>query len=969
MKINKIIACLLCLSFVLGTFGATIVSALSACEVSSMTAVYNTQTETVKCTVKYSGVFLPNQSYVFILSTANGSQISQRTVNGTQLGATGNSFGYNFHVSTSLVSSAAKPLRVTVRCTQPSVISTYTTDVVVIEKNPTVSFVGKDGTVLNTQTVDYGTAATAPEAPKIDGFDFVGWDKDFSVVTSDMTVTAEYRTLQYSLTVIDGTGSGIYTYGTEVDIVFAPDTDNLWEFDGWETAGNAVIADPASENTTVTVYGDAVITPCYTEVFIVSITGGKVAESDVKAYYKAGDVIEIIADAPAVGKEFAGWETVSGGVITDASACTTTLTINNNVIIEAIYTDSRYTFDVVGGDGSGTYTYGQEVEIRFSTEDGAYRFDGWTVDGDAIIADPASESTTVTVYGNATVTGSFTRLYSVNILNGTVHTDDIKDYYQAGDVLRIIADSPEEGMMFDTWAVEEGDCLIADASAESTTITVGDMDLVVCAQYVQKPEDSSSEEELYCRDCPDEDLPVSYDNHHDSIDMRWTMSCLNADYIEVSFSPNMRISSDDSYFIRIYNGSDVLQCEYTVAQLAGETITVYDDTVEIRLCIFSPERYRFEVASAKAYFYSQQDYNSSLWSVCLEDYSESETDSEEPEPEPEPDPYYSYCPVEYLPESDHNYSNNTDKTWVLQCIGASSIEITFSSDTKTENFYDKIYIYNGDNTLVGTYAGSDLAGRSVTVHDDTVQIHLKADETNNDYGFKVISATACRYSHEYYDSFYWVPGKGIQDESAPDSSEESSEETTEEPSSEETTEEPSSGEDSSDEEEIYACTVSDMTVIYNNMSQTIVYKIEYTGTFIPNQAYMFVLSNGNGGMISSPTVMGSELTLNGNTIIYSYHLSASALPDAQTPVTGTIRCGVPQIISPYTAELSYKVGDVNSDGEVDNLDAAYILRYDVELISFDAYQLLIGDVNGDGVVDSLDAAQILKYDAGLASLY
>lgn len=59
------------------------------------------------------------------------------------------------------------------------------------------------------------------------------------------------------------------------------------------------------------------------------------------------------------------------------------------------------------------------------------------------------------------------------------------------------------------------------------------------------------------------------------------------------------------------------------------------------------------------------------------------------------------------------------------------------------------------------------------------------------------------------------------------------------------------------------------------------------------------------------------------------------------------------------------LGDVTRDDKVDNLDAAYVLRYDAELISFDETTAVIGDVNKDGTTDSLDAASILRYDAGL----
>ncbi|MBO4849068.1 MAG: InlB B-repeat-containing protein, partial [Clostridia bacterium] len=56
----------------------------------------------------------------------------------------------------------------------------------------TVTFVDWDGTVLKTQTVDYGAAATAPADPARVGYTFTGWDVDFSNVTSNLTVTAQY---------------------------------------------------------------------------------------------------------------------------------------------------------------------------------------------------------------------------------------------------------------------------------------------------------------------------------------------------------------------------------------------------------------------------------------------------------------------------------------------------------------------------------------------------------------------------------------------------------------------------------------------------------------------------------------------------------------------------------------------------------------------------------------------------------
>ena len=56
----------------------------------------------------------------------------------------------------------------------------------------TVTFVA-NGETVKTETVVDGAAATAPEAPAVDGKWFAGWDVDFSAVSGDITVTAIYK--------------------------------------------------------------------------------------------------------------------------------------------------------------------------------------------------------------------------------------------------------------------------------------------------------------------------------------------------------------------------------------------------------------------------------------------------------------------------------------------------------------------------------------------------------------------------------------------------------------------------------------------------------------------------------------------------------------------------------------------------------------------------------------------------------
>ena len=56
-----------------------------------------------------------------------------------------------------------------------------------------VIFEDYDKTVLSKQRVAYGNAAEAPEDPKREGYTFVGWNKDFDYVTSDMKIRAMYE--------------------------------------------------------------------------------------------------------------------------------------------------------------------------------------------------------------------------------------------------------------------------------------------------------------------------------------------------------------------------------------------------------------------------------------------------------------------------------------------------------------------------------------------------------------------------------------------------------------------------------------------------------------------------------------------------------------------------------------------------------------------------------------------------------
>ena len=69
----------------------------------------------------------------------------------------------------------------------------YTVTYEVPKATYTVTFKDWDGTVLKTQTVEEGSSATPPSNPNREGYIFVGWDKSYSNITANTTITALYN--------------------------------------------------------------------------------------------------------------------------------------------------------------------------------------------------------------------------------------------------------------------------------------------------------------------------------------------------------------------------------------------------------------------------------------------------------------------------------------------------------------------------------------------------------------------------------------------------------------------------------------------------------------------------------------------------------------------------------------------------------------------------------------------------------
>ncbi|TYQ15954.1 UNVERIFIED_CONTAM: List-Bact-rpt repeat protein [Acetivibrio alkalicellulosi] len=139
------------------------------------------------------------------------------------------------------------------------------------EERFSVIFKNKSGSILKSAIVEKNSAATPPEDPFITGYDFVGWDKDFSNVDSDMIVSAVFKRLPdtYIITVAGGklsTGdmAGEYQFDMPVRVIADAPPSGM-KFSHWEQDGIKISNDinfsffmPKRDTALVAFYVDSV---------------------------------------------------------------------------------------------------------------------------------------------------------------------------------------------------------------------------------------------------------------------------------------------------------------------------------------------------------------------------------------------------------------------------------------------------------------------------------------------------------------------------------------------------------------------------------------------------------------------------------------------------------------------------------------------------------------------------------------
>ena len=205
--------------------------------------------------------------------------------------------------------------------------------------------------------------------------------------------------------------------------------------------------------------------------------------------------------------------------------------------------------------------------------------------------------------------------------------------------------------------------------------------------------------------------PHPYENNYDKT-QSYTCPDKNTKAMEVTFSDSCR--TEEKYdVVSIYDGDSKLVGSYSGRELAGRTMIIDGNSFSVNL---------------------KSDRSKNYYGYAVTKVIPLTGDS-------------AVCP-----ESTHPYNNyeNSEYTYTSSNKNAKALRVKFSSKCMTEEKYDVIEIYASNGEKVGSYSGSQLQNKVLTIPGNSFKIKFTSDHSKTFYGFKVISVVPISYS--VYDS-------------------------------------------------------------------------------------------------------------------------------------------------------------------------------------------------------------------------
>lgn len=227
----------------------------------------------------------------------------------------------------------------------------------------TVTFMDGEKVLATFTNVTHGDTVTAPEVPEKDGKTFSKWDKDFSKVTSDLTINAVYDVDTFTVTFKDGE-KVLETQTVEYEAAAtAPDTARLSPPEGMHFAKWDKDFSKVTEDIEVSAVYEINF---YTVIFKNGETTLKIEK------VKHGDSATPPNNPPDTPTaKFVGWDESFDNITSD-------------LIVNAKLEKRKYTLTFINFDGTTVYTaaveYGAPIVSHFETADNDVAYDDTILD-------------------------------------------------------------------------------------------------------------------------------------------------------------------------------------------------------------------------------------------------------------------------------------------------------------------------------------------------------------------------------------------------------------------------------------------------------------------------------------------------------------------------------------------------------------------------------------------------------------
>ena len=306
-------------------------------------------------------------------------------------------------------------------------------------------------------------------------------DITFTMPAQDVSLTATYQINEHKAVITGGSGTGTYAVGDIVKLT-ANVAQTGYEFSEWSVLKGKPDIENAGlpETSFVMPDQDVNIKASYNQLFYLL----SVKDAEGSGEYGFGDEVTLTAEDKD-NYTFAGWRVKKGKLeLTNEELGAKELTFTmpaQDVSLDAIYQLNEHKAEVTGGSGTGTYTVGTTVKLVAEAAQTGYEFSNWSIlQGKPDIENAElPETSFIMPDQDIKIRADYNHLaYKLVVKNG-----EGSDSYCYGDPVSIIADKPEDGMVFSHWTVDQGTLELSDSTLEEITFEMLPEDLKITAHF------------------------------------------------------------------------------------------------------------------------------------------------------------------------------------------------------------------------------------------------------------------------------------------------------------------------------------------------------------------------------------------------------------------------------------------------------------------------------------------------------